>query len=72
MGLPSTVHICLGAAITLRCPRGSDYVLSIIKSIYATTGTGQCEIPSSTHCRQEASLGLTCTQSCFIEYNIPK
>ncbi|CAF1053199.1 unnamed protein product [Rotaria sp. Silwood1] len=67
-----SVHICLGAAITLRCPRGSDYVLSIIKSIYTTTGTSQCEIPSSTHCRQEASLGLTCTQSCFIEYNIPK
>ncbi|CAF4600407.1 unnamed protein product, partial [Rotaria sp. Silwood1] len=67
-----SAHVCLGTAITLRCPRGSDYVLSIIESNYATTGTGQCEIPSPTHCHQEASLGLTCTQSCFIEYDIPK
>ncbi|CAF2721674.1 unnamed protein product [Rotaria sp. Silwood2] len=67
-----SAHICLGAAITLRCPRGSDYVVAIVESNYAATGTGFCEIPSPTHCHQEASLGLTCTQSCFIEYIVPK
>ncbi|CAF0929763.1 unnamed protein product [Rotaria sordida] len=67
-----SAHICLGTATTIRCPRGSDYVLSIIESNYAVTGTGLCEIPSPGHCHQEASLGLTCTQSCFIEYDIPK
>ncbi|UJR25447.1 hypothetical protein I4U23_006794 [Adineta vaga] len=65
-------HICLGNSHTLRCPRGSDYVLSVIESNYGVTGTGMCEIPSATHCHQEASLGLTCTHSCFIEYDFPK
>ncbi|CAF4362799.1 unnamed protein product, partial [Adineta steineri] len=65
-------QICLGTAHTLRCPRGSDYVLSIISSSYGVTGTGLCEIPASNHCHQEASLGLTCTHSCFIEYIIPR
>jgi hypothetical protein len=65
-------HLCLGTSTTLRCPRGSDYVLSIVDSSYGVTGTGLCEIPTSSHCRQETSLGLTCTQSCFIEYNIPR
>ncbi|CAF1605813.1 unnamed protein product, partial [Adineta ricciae] len=65
-------QICLGNSHTLRCPRGSDYVLSIIESNYGVTGTGMCEIPSSTHCHQEAALGLTCTHSCYIEYDLPK
>ncbi|CAF4128413.1 unnamed protein product, partial [Adineta steineri] len=67
-----SAQICLGTAHTLRCPRGSDYVLSIISSSYGVTGTGLCEIPASNHCHQEASLGLTCTHSCFIEYIIPR
>ena len=65
-------HICLGTGTVLQCPRPDDYVLSIINSNYAVTGTGQCEIPSSSHCYQEASLGLTCTKSCPIRYDIPK
>ncbi|CAF2070883.1 unnamed protein product [Rotaria magnacalcarata] len=65
-------HICLGTSTTLTCPCGSDYVLAIIETNYAVTGTGLCEIPSLSHCRQEASLGLTCTHSCFVEYDIPK
>ncbi len=65
-------QICLGTSKTLRCPRGSDYVLSIIESIYAVTGSGTCDIPTSSHCHQVASLGLTCTHSCLIEYNIPR
>ncbi|CAF4125312.1 unnamed protein product, partial [Adineta steineri] len=44
-----SVQICLGTAHTLRCPRGSDYVLSIISSSYGVTGTGLCEIPASNH-----------------------
>jgi hypothetical protein len=67
-----STHICIGTSATIRCPRGSDYVLSIIESSYGVTGTGLCEIPTFSHCREEASLGLTCTHSCFIEYNIPK
>lgn len=67
-----SAYVCLGTYQTLRCPRGSDYVLSIIESSYGVTNTGLCEIPSTTHCQQVASLGLTCTQSCFIEYDIPK
>ncbi|CAF4034192.1 unnamed protein product, partial [Rotaria magnacalcarata] len=65
-------HVCLGTSTTLTCPCGSDYVLAIIETNYAVTGTGLCEIPSLSHCRQEASLGLTCTHSCFVEYDIPK
>ncbi len=65
-------QICLGTSKTLRCPRGSDYVLSIIESLYAVTGSGICDIPTVSHCHQIASLGLTCTHSCLIEYNIPK
>ena len=65
-------HICLGASTTLKCPRESDYVLSIIESNYAVTGTGSCEIPSPSHCHQEASLDLICPPSCFVEYDIPK
>jgi hypothetical protein len=65
-------HVCIGTSRTIRCPRGSDYALSIIESNYGVTGTGLCEIPSTSHCHQEASLGLTCTQSCYIEYIIPK
>jgi hypothetical protein len=67
-----SVHLCLGTSTTIRCPRGSDYVLSIIDSSYGVSGSGLCEIPTSSHCRQDASLGLTCTQSCFIEYIIPQ
>jgi hypothetical protein len=67
-----SAHLCLGTSTTLRCPRGSDYVLSIIESNYGVTGSGLCEIPAASHCRQEASLGLACTQSCFIQYNIPQ
>ncbi|CAF4818637.1 unnamed protein product, partial [Rotaria socialis] len=52
-------HVCLGTSTTLTCPCGSDYVLAIIETNYAVTGTGLCEIPSPSHCRQEASLGLT-------------
>ncbi|CAF1519079.1 unnamed protein product [Adineta ricciae] len=65
-------HICLGNSQTFRCPRGTDYVLTVIQSKYGVTGTGMCEIPSITHCQQESSLGLTCTHSCFIEYDLPK
>ena len=65
-------HICLGTRTTLRCPRPEDYVISIIDANYAVTGTGQCEIPASTHCYQEASLGITCTKSCPVIYEIPK
>jgi hypothetical protein len=67
-----SAHVCSGTSTILRCPRGSDYVLSILESNYGVTGTGLCEIPASNHCRQEASLGLTCTQSCYIEYFLPK
>jgi len=67
-----SAQICLGTSQTLRCPRGPDYVLSIIESSYGVTGTGSCELQSTTHCQQPASLGLTCTQSCFIEYDIPR
>jgi hypothetical protein len=67
-----SMHICSGTSTTLRCPRGSDYVLSIMNSYYGVTGTGLCEVPLLSHCRQDVSLNLTCTQSCNIEYIIPK
>lgn len=65
-------QICLGTSKTLQCPRGSDYVLSIISSSYAVTGSGVCDIPAGTHCHQDAPLGLSCTHSCLVEYIIPK
>jgi hypothetical protein len=65
-------HVCIGTMDQLKCPRSSDYVLSIMNSKYGVTGTGLCEVPSFSHCLQEASLGLTCTHSCFFEYLIPK
>jgi hypothetical protein len=67
-----SAHVCFGTSITIKCPRGSDYVLAIIESRYVVTGTGLCEVPSPSHCYQESSLGLTCTQSCFIEYIFPR
>lgn len=67
-----TEQICLGTSKILQCPRGSDYVLTIISSHYAVTGSGSCDIPTDTHCHQEVSLGLTCTHSCLVEYDIPK
>jgi hypothetical protein len=69
---PLTKQICLGTMDTLKCPRSNDYVLSIRNSNFAVTGTGLCEIPSFSHCIQEASLSITCTHSCFLEYIIPK
>ncbi|CAF4446524.1 unnamed protein product, partial [Rotaria sp. Silwood2] len=67
-----SVDICLEVAIALRCFRGADYVLAIIEPNYATTGIGQYEIPTSIQCHQDTSLGLTCIQSCFTKYDIPK
>ncbi|CAF3422994.1 unnamed protein product [Rotaria socialis] len=67
-----SAHVCLGSSITLQCPRDSDYVLSIVQSMYGVTATGLCENPSPADCLQEASLGLTCAQSCYIGYYIPK
>ncbi|UJR23452.1 hypothetical protein I4U23_026456 [Adineta vaga] len=65
-------QVCLGTIESLTCPRGNDYVLSIRNSNYGVTGTGLCEFPSFSHCRQEASLGLTCAHTCSVEYIIPK
>jgi hypothetical protein len=67
-----SAHVCLGTSTTIRCPRSTDYVLSIFDSSYGVSGTGLCEVPSASHCFEEASLSLTCTHSCFIEYIIPK
>ncbi|CAF3420620.1 unnamed protein product, partial [Rotaria socialis] len=67
-----SAHVCLGSSITLQCPRDSDYVLSIVQSMYGVTATGLCGNPSPADCLQEASLGLTCAQSCYIGYYIPK
>ena len=67
-----STHICLGQSTVLRCQREKDYVLALVDSSYAVTGTGTCDIPSNSHCRQEVSLGLTCTKSCPIVYNIPR
>ena len=67
-----TEQICLGTSKTLHCYRGSDYVLSIISTHYAVTGSGSCDISTGSHCHQEVLLGLTCTQSCFVEYIIPQ
>lgn len=65
--------ICLGPSGTvLRCPREQDYVIALIDSNYGVTGTGVCDIPSSSHCRQEASLAFTCTKSCPVVYSIPR
>ncbi|CAF0789376.1 unnamed protein product [Adineta ricciae] len=69
---PLNKHVCLGTMETLQCPRGNDYALAIRNSNYGVTGTGLCEFPSFSHCRQEASLGLTCQHTCSVEYLIPK
>jgi len=69
---PLSTHICLGSSTVLRCYREKDYVLALIDSNYAVTGIGKCDIPSTSHCRQEASLALTCTKSCPISYTIPR
>ncbi len=68
-----STHICYGTSKTLRCPRGSDYVLALMNSYYVVTGSGQCEIPVPSHCHQLVVLnGLTCTHGCLVEYNIPR
>ena len=68
-----STYICLGSTpAVLRCQRQEDYVLAIISSHYAVSGTGSCEIPSPSHCPQEASLGISCTKSCPIVYDIPR
>jgi hypothetical protein len=65
-------QICLGTTDQIKCPRSSDYVISIMNSKYGVTGTGLCEVPSLSHCLQDASLSSTCTHSCLFEYLIPK
>ncbi|CAF0779245.1 unnamed protein product [Didymodactylos carnosus] len=62
--------LCHGFVVRITCP--STYVVSIDKAYYGVTGTGQCETPDNSHCKQDASLSLSCTHTCSVDYAVPQ